>query len=152
MTFLGVLFIWDSDYTQGEKIFYVAYSQGGQSFFALNSLRPEYNDKVMPAVGLAPSSYQFNSRSLAFKLMANFYEDFDNFFKKFKIYEVFQHLEALDVLLRFSCKTRVQSMNICRWFINVITGVDNLVEPKILPVGYLNFPAGASTKQVLHII
>lgn len=140
------------NFTQREKIFYIGYSQGGQGFFVLNSLRPEYNERIASAIGLAPSSYQFNSRSLAFKFMANFYGVFERFFKKFKIYEVFAHSKALSVLLRSFCKARSQSLNICLWAINAVTGLDNLIEPSFLPIGFLNFPAGASIKQIMHII
>lgn len=140
------------EYTKQGKIFFIGYSQGGQGFFVLNSLQPKYNDRVMAAVGLAPSSYQFNSRSFVLRLLANFYGVLDSFFKKFKIYEIFQHSKAINKVLRPFCNIRIQSLNNCLWIINAVTGIDNLIEPDIVPIGKLNFPAGASSKQLLHII
>lgn len=46
------------------KIMYVGYSMGTTSFFTMMSERPEYNDKVISFVALAPAVYLDNIRPL----------------------------------------------------------------------------------------
>ncbi|XP_034836248.1 lipase 1-like [Maniola hyperantus] len=47
------------------KVMYVGYSMGTTSFFVMMSERPEYNDKVISFVALAPAVYLSNIKFLA---------------------------------------------------------------------------------------
>lgn len=40
-----------------DKIMYLGHSMGTTSFFTMMAQRPEYNDKLIAFVGLAPSVY-----------------------------------------------------------------------------------------------
>jgi lysosomal acid lipase/cholesteryl ester hydrolase len=44
------------------KISYVCYSMGCTTFFVMMSLRPEYNEKLVGLVGMAPAVYEDNVR------------------------------------------------------------------------------------------
>lgn len=47
------------------KVMFVGYSMGTTSFFTMMALRPEYNDKVISFVALAPAVFMDNIRPLA---------------------------------------------------------------------------------------
>lgn len=48
------------DHTDQEDLFYVGHSQGTSAFYALTSVRQEYNDKLIAAFCLAPIAYMSN--------------------------------------------------------------------------------------------
>lgn len=43
--------------TANKKVFYVGHSQGNSEFFAMASLRPEYNDKIALMSAMAPVAH-----------------------------------------------------------------------------------------------
>lgn len=53
------------------RVMYIGYSMGTTSFFTMMSERPEYNDKVISFVGLAPAVYLDNMRSMATVMLKN---------------------------------------------------------------------------------
>ena len=58
--------------TGQQKIYYVGHSQGTTSFFAMLSEKPEYNDKIIKFVALAPIVYTYNARSPIIDVFAKF--------------------------------------------------------------------------------
>lgn len=48
-----------------DKIMFVGYSMGTTSFVTMLALNPEYNDKVISFVALAPAVYMDNIKQLA---------------------------------------------------------------------------------------
>lgn len=56
--------------TKQEQLYYIGHSQGGSSFFILNSLRPEYNKRFKLMVGLAPACLMGNSKNPAFRALS----------------------------------------------------------------------------------
>lgn len=48
--------------TSRYKLLYIGHSQGTTQFWVMTSTRPEYNDKVSLAVGLAPAAYTSHMR------------------------------------------------------------------------------------------
>lgn len=136
--------------TKNDKIFFIGHSQGGQSFFVLNSIKTEYNDRIVAAVGLAPTSYQFHTRSILFRFMAIIYDYLEEYLNSSSIYEVLPHSELISILAQFVCNTLYQSTNICLWIVKFTSGFDDLIKPSLMPLAFTNFPAGGSAKQILH--
>ncbi|XP_063636117.1 lipase 1-like [Cydia splendana] len=52
------------DVTNAKKLIYIGYSQGGGSFFIMNSEKPEYADKISLFIGLAPATRQYYTKSI----------------------------------------------------------------------------------------
>ncbi|XP_063530711.1 lipase 1-like [Cydia strobilella] len=52
------------DTTNAETLNYIGYSQGGGSFFIMNSEKPEYADKINLFIGLAPATRHYYSKSV----------------------------------------------------------------------------------------
>lgn len=48
--------------TRREKLLYIGHSQGSTQFWVMTSVRPEYNEKVALAIGLAPAAFTGNLR------------------------------------------------------------------------------------------
>lgn len=56
--------------TKQEQLYYLAHSQGGTTFFILNSLRPEYNKRIKLMVAFAPAILIPNCGGWAFRALA----------------------------------------------------------------------------------
>ncbi|XP_033220877.1 lipase 3-like [Belonocnema kinseyi] len=48
--------------TGQKQLFYIGYSQGGTQFFVMNSMKPEYNDKIRLGVTFAPAVFLGNTK------------------------------------------------------------------------------------------
>lgn len=55
-----------------EKIMYVGHSMGTTSFFTMMALKPQYNDKIISFIALAPAVYMDNMRALSNLLLKTF--------------------------------------------------------------------------------
>lgn len=55
------------------NLYYIGYSQGTTSFFAMLSEKPEYNAKVRSMISLAPIAFMSNQKSPLIKLLVRFY-------------------------------------------------------------------------------
>lgn len=51
------------DVTRLKKLFHIGYSQGTTAFYVLLCERPQYNDKVIAHISLAPTAYKKYVRS-----------------------------------------------------------------------------------------
>lgn len=63
--------------TGNDRLHYIGHSQGTTTFFVMNSLRPEYNQKIISMHALAPSAYFANSQHLLLKAIAQFSNPLD---------------------------------------------------------------------------
>ncbi|XP_063623110.1 lipase 3-like [Cydia splendana] len=59
------------DATAMKQLIYLGYSQGGLTFFVMNSERPEYVNKIKLFLGLAPGSRVYHTRSKPVRVAAN---------------------------------------------------------------------------------
>ncbi|XP_063530710.1 lipase 1-like [Cydia strobilella] len=59
------------DATNAKKLNYIGYSQGGGSFFIMNSEKPEYVDKINLFIGLAPATRLYYTKSVLDRLVVN---------------------------------------------------------------------------------
>lgn len=55
------------------NLYYIGYSQGTTSFYAMLSEKPEYNAKVRSMISLAPIAFISNQKSPLIKLLVRFY-------------------------------------------------------------------------------
>ncbi|XP_073944684.1 lipase 1-like [Choristoneura fumiferana] len=56
--------------TGQEKVHYIGHSQGGTSFLVMSASRPEYNEKIISFLGLAPAAYFHNNENTFFLVMS----------------------------------------------------------------------------------
>ncbi|XP_063386017.1 lipase 3-like [Cydia fagiglandana] len=134
--------------TQQEKMYYVGFSEGTTTFFALASSRPEYNDKIIMMHALSPMVYMSHTRSPLLKMIAPnspFYERLHQIlghseFKPTK--EVIQTVGGDMLAKKFGCEHVASNVNL------VMSGMVDNYDPKIVPMIASHLPAGASTRQI----
>lgn len=135
------------------NLYYIGYSQGTTSFFAMLSEKPEYNAKVRSMISLAPIAFMSNQKSPLIKLLVRFYNvmEWGSFYCN--IHQWFPRnrfsARALGTFVRNSPDTLTRSFCNC-WF-HLIAGFgSNQLDKKMLPLIFGHFPAGASAKQIIH--
>ena len=57
------------DVTKQHKLFYIGHSSGAFTFFVLATTQPEYNDKIIATIALAPASAATHTKSPLFRLL-----------------------------------------------------------------------------------
>ncbi|XP_063628887.1 lipase 1-like [Cydia splendana] len=98
--------------TGEKKIFAIGHSQGASQFFALTSLRPEYNDKVKLFLALAPGVYFFNMPPL-FRVIADAGPLLLELLKTLGIEELCRDRGALLNLIKTICTKGIVSYEVC---------------------------------------
>ncbi|XP_014486359.1 PREDICTED: lipase 3-like isoform X2 [Dinoponera quadriceps] len=142
------------DKTGHEKLYYIGYSQGTTVFYVMGSERPEYNDKVKSMISLAPIAYIGNQKSPLLKCLVYFLPllewgsvvcNINHCFPRNKWWQT----RILSSFVRTAPRAMTRGFCYC-WF-HLIAGFgSNQLDKSMLPAIFGHFPAGASTKQVLH--
>ncbi|XP_061720451.1 lipase 3-like [Cydia pomonella] len=134
--------------THQEKMYYVGFSEGTTTFFALASSLPVYNDKIIMMYALSPMVYMSHTRSPLLKMIApnsQFYERLHQILghSEFKpTQEVIQTFGGDMMTKKFGCKHVASNVNL------VMSGMVDNYDPKIVPMIVSHLPAGASTRQI----
>ncbi|KAJ8922567.1 hypothetical protein NQ315_007597 [Exocentrus adspersus] len=139
--------------TGREKLSYVGFSQGTTAFFALASLKPEYNEKIAVMAALGPVAYM---RNLA-EPVAQFYSYFMAWFVAvldlFGVNEIFSNTPLLLRLLEMFCVETSIFQDLCLNVLFFLTGEDLVqFERSFVEVAISNAPAGISLKMLSHYI
>ncbi|XP_061722991.1 lysosomal acid lipase/cholesteryl ester hydrolase-like [Cydia pomonella] len=98
--------------TGEEKILAIGHSQGASQFFALTSLRPEYNEKVKLFLALAPGAFFFNMPPL-FQIVASAGPLLLELGKTLGIEELCKDRGALLFLIKTICTKGIISYEVC---------------------------------------
>ncbi|KAF2891758.1 hypothetical protein ILUMI_14415, partial [Ignelater luminosus] len=136
--------------TKQEKLFYIGHSQGGSSYFALTSAKPEYNDKIRLSINLAPVAYCSHMTS------------FVNLFVIFKIpiaiytaltqnYELLGYNFNTAKLGEIFCQDGAITQGLCVTLYYLFGGYSpDQINKTRLPVILTNTPAGSAIRQGQH--
>ncbi|XP_063628889.1 lysosomal acid lipase/cholesteryl ester hydrolase-like [Cydia splendana] len=100
------------DQTSEEKILAIGHSQGASQFFALTSLRPEYNEKIKLFLALAPGAYFFNM-PLLFQIIAGAGPLLLELGKTLGMEELCRDRGALLTLIKTICTKGIISYEVC---------------------------------------
>ncbi|KAJ8972994.1 hypothetical protein NQ317_002274 [Molorchus minor] len=112
------------------NISYVGHSQGCTIFYILTSLKPEYNDRILFHVSLAPA--------LVTSLLGNI--------------EVLRHTPLLTILLTIFCRDGSILQPICLVLISAFGGPTDQIVTSDLSTIVKAYPAGSSLKQLKHFL
>lgn len=139
--------------TGHSEVYYIGYSQGTTSFYVMGSERPEYNAKVKVMVSLAPIAFLSNQRSPLLKCIVHFYSLMEWGSTYCNIHQWFPRnklqARAIGTLLRNAPNALIKGVCTC-WF-HLIAGFgSNQLDRSMLPLIFGHFPAGASTRQIIH--
>ncbi|XP_053616518.1 lipase 3-like isoform X3 [Plodia interpunctella] len=105
-----------------EKVFYIGYSMGTTTFFTMMAQRPEYNDKVIAFVALAPAVYLDNMRFLANFLLKTV--NLSSTMRARGMLSLAFEPGTLDFVVSSFCATRNPDADMCMRLVFSIVGED----------------------------
>ncbi|XP_014285231.1 lipase 3 [Halyomorpha halys] len=138
------------DKTDHTKLFYIGHSQGTTQFFALMSLRPEYNEKVIHMSALAPIAFLDHTRG-TLRALTFISNALMKAFSYLNIYNILSSSPLMRGIEKMFCKTLPLSSILCENILFIIAGYDaQNVNKTLIPIITTYTPAGASIKQLTH--
>ncbi|XP_050735947.1 lipase 3-like [Eriocheir sinensis] len=136
--------------TGREDLYYVGWSMGTTTFWAMMDERPEYNSKVRAMAGLAPVAYMNYAQGPIIEL-APASGDIDTILTLLGVGELFPSGEYMDYLAENFCDSNSTYAETCYNFLFLIAGPDSEeLNEEFLPVILAHTPAGASVHTVNH--
>lgn len=90
--------------TNQSQLHYVGYSQGTTLFFIMTSIRPEYNEKIISMIAMAPAVFVKHSQHTFLNVLSEYYALIKKVVDYYKIYSIDYGNKALRWLAEFACK------------------------------------------------
>ncbi|KAJ8953101.1 hypothetical protein NQ318_013445 [Aromia moschata] len=136
-----------------ERVYYAGHSQGTTSFYVMTSMRPEYNDKIMTHVSLAPIAFMSHMTSPLLKIISVF-QGPTSYVGRYCLSLVqkssFQAKDFLASVISETCNDDVGKI-VCANTLFILCGFSaDEMNMTLLPTIMSHVPAGASTRQILH--
>ncbi|KAJ8734244.1 hypothetical protein PYW07_014795 [Mythimna separata] len=130
------------------KLFYIGHSQGTTDYFAMNSLRPEYNDKVRVGIMLAPVAWMKHYSNPIALIAAQQYEAIKAFIDNAGLNEIFGREHIVHFIMEFVCELQPR---LCEVLLTFATGYKSGTIPlKDLSVAVSHVFSGTSIKNIAH--
>ncbi|XP_050514295.1 lipase 3-like isoform X2 [Diabrotica virgifera virgifera] len=136
----------------GEKqIYHVGHSQGTTTFYVMTSMRPEYNDKIIHHISLAPTGFMNHLQSPLIQLFAGSTESLGALMKVMGQYEFMPEDSFLNFATAIYCSNTGLNKIICKNALFLMSGFnDKQMSTKEIPIIRAYYPAGAATRQLVH--
>ncbi|KAJ8953102.1 hypothetical protein NQ318_013446 [Aromia moschata] len=133
-----------------EGIYYAGHSQGTTSFYVMTSMRPEYNDKIITQVSLAPIAFMNHMTSPLLKLISVFEGTVSALLALLGVDEFLPSESLLGTVIADICEGSVGEV-LCENTLFILCGFsEDEMNTTLLPTIMSHVPAGASTRQMLH--
>lgn len=130
------------------KLFYIGHSQGSTNYFVMNSLRPEYNDKVRVAIMLGPVAWFKNFNNPLAIIAAQNYIPIKAFIDNAGLNEIFGREHIVHFIIEFLCEL---APDVCEAGLTLSTGYKPGTIPlKDLSAAIAHVFSGTSIKNVAH--
>ncbi|XP_014224527.1 lipase 3-like [Trichogramma pretiosum] len=137
--------------TNQSYLSYVGHSMGTTISYALLSTRPEYNQKINLVISLAPVAFWREPMRPFISFLKKNSPFIKELVTKAKINELFPLTTASAHLARASCGDGSILQQICAGFVYLLSGPNpDQLELSLLAYIFSYFPAGASTKTLMH--
>ncbi|XP_063832122.1 lipase 1-like [Ostrinia nubilalis] len=130
------------------KVFYIGHSMGTTTFFTMLSQRPEYNDKLVAFVAMAPAVYMSNMKAFVNFFLKSF--DLLNVMRRRGYHALSIRPEVLAMFVGSFCTARQPQTDICMRFLYAIVGEDYDLNPWDMVPVLLSSMHPASFRQVEH--
>ncbi|XP_059057965.1 lipase 1-like [Achroia grisella] len=138
--------------TNKKSLYYVGHSQGTTSFFVMGSLRPEYNEKIILMIALAPAAYMSHTKSPLVRLLAPISSTINTVLKSLGIHEYLPNSPIVRTLISILCDTEQMAGVLCMYILMMFSGLTSEINITVLPVLIGHVPSGGSINQVLHYV
>ncbi|KAJ8734583.1 hypothetical protein PYW08_013833 [Mythimna loreyi] len=130
------------------KLFYMGHSQGTTDYFVMNSLRPEYNDKVRVGIMIAPVAWMRHFNNPLALIAAQHYEAIKAFIDNAGLNEIFGREHIVHHVVEFVCELEAR---LCEVLLSLATGYKSGTIPlKDLSVAMSHVFSGTSIKNIAH--
>ncbi|KAF2365992.1 AB-hydrolase lipase domain [Trinorchestia longiramus] len=140
------------NHTRQEQLYYVGFSMGTTVFFTMMNFHPEYNDKIIGMVALAPVAYMTHVKG-ALGAMMPYSSTVKALMDLAGIHEVFSSGHLFDMFVSSVCSSTEITAPLCHNILFALTGPDpNHLNPEFLPVILAHTPAGTSLRTLLHFL
>ncbi|KAJ4429104.1 hypothetical protein ANN_26105 [Periplaneta americana] len=112
--------------TTGEKrLHYIGYSLGTTVFFAMTSLRPEYNDKMRLGISLAPAVFLSNVRHPLIRAILPIMSLIGSVLMSLRMWEVLPYTNSLASLINNLCREGAVTHQLCVFIYYIAYGDDS---------------------------
>ncbi|CAG9858941.1 unnamed protein product [Phyllotreta striolata] len=136
--------------TQKEQLFHIGHSQGTTTFYVMLSEKPKYNDKVEAHISLAPIAFMGHLFSPLIRFVALGTEPLSQLLNMMGEYEFLPNSSFFTFLKEATCFRGIGKV-LCKNALFAIAGFSpNQLNVSNVPVVVANYPAGASTRQIVH--
>ncbi|KAM3955566.1 lipase 3-like isoform 2-T2 [Aphomia sociella] len=133
--------------TGQSKLHYIGHSQGCTAFLVLNSLRPEYNDKITSFHGMAPAAFFIYNTIKLINFLAPYEAPLEAIAFRLGIGEILGTREAIRWFALNFCTEDSIFHGLCT---RLIAGDDDYFNTTLTPLFLSHAPAGSSLLQVTH--
>lgn len=141
------------DSTNKTQLTYIGHSQGTTAFFVMASLRQEYNQKVKMMISLATLAWAGNIQSPVVQAIVPVREEQYILSKMLGLNEFFPSNEFTRFIFRDLCCSTKLFLTLCETLLFTLYGFDyGQMNATQAPVEMAHFPAGASIKNLLHLL
>lgn len=131
------------------KVNYIGHSQGTTDFFVMNSLRPEYNDKISISLHLAPTAWFKNVKSVVSIVAAQGTETIKTFLDSIGLRELLAKNHIAHFITEILCQ--IDPEKVCGTGLAVSVGyMPGSIQPRTLSVAFGHVLNGVSSKEAAH--
>lgn len=131
--------------TSSKQLIYIGFSQGGGSYFIMNSEKPEYAEKIAIFIGLAPATRNLHTKSLVFRAAAKDVQTFQAELEAFGVWEVSRKGSPLTGPMSVLCQNKLVAATLCKAVTSLLDSPHlESITPEIERRIFRYFPAGTS--------
>uniref|UniRef100_A0A8D9EKF8 Lipase 1 n=1 Tax=Cacopsylla melanoneura TaxID=428564 RepID=A0A8D9EKF8_9HEMI len=137
--------------TKNKQLLYIGHSMGCTMFYVMSIMRPEYNDKILGHISLAPVTYFAETWSLPFKAVAPFANELKVVIDVATNGEILSRTPGLVSTIKKLCLIGEMQKFFCLNMLFFLFGKNEAQIPtSLIPDIMADIPAGASMKTFVH--
>ncbi|KAF2901553.1 hypothetical protein ILUMI_04631 [Ignelater luminosus] len=139
--------------TKRENLYYIGHSQGTTVFYILCSEKPEYNEKIVVHISLAPIAYMNHMTSPLLQIVATGGRGLQLLVDAAGVGEFMPNTGFLGKVGNVLCSEDAVTQILCTNSMFALCGFNQRqMNATLLPIIMGHSPAGSSVKQVMHYI
>ncbi|XP_053604379.1 gastric triacylglycerol lipase-like [Plodia interpunctella] len=133
-------------YNGNRSIYYIGHSQGTTTFYVMNSMKPEYNEKIKMMFSMAPVAWMTHVRSPLIRLVSPGFQSLSYYLSDLNVYV--PSITFFNKISAYVCS--VLSVK-CDNLLQMIVGTDwRSINGTMMPIMLGHMFSGSSTLQFVH--